>query len=428
MYLLKIAWKNLTNKPLSMALSLLLFALGSGLIAFLLNFNQQLDDKFRNNLAGIDLVIGAKGSPLQLILSSMYHIDAPTGNVQIEKITPFLNPNHPLIEMAVPLSLGDSHKGYRIVGTEKSFFVLYGAEVQEGHLWKGPMEATIGAGVAEALSLKIGDSFKSSHGFVQDENLLHEEAGSIEVVGILAPTGSVVDQLILTKTQTVWAVHDHQEEAEEKPGGDAEDTHDHEADHGHDGYLGDRPLTAFPEKQITSLLITFKGRNYQALNMQRAINENTELQAATPAIEINRVNEMLGVGVDALRVLALAIVLVSGLSIFISLFSSLRERRYELALLRTAGASPAQLFLLVLLEGVILAVLGYVLGILLAHLSLGAMGRYMEDSFRYNFRAWHFLTEEAYLLAGAIALGIIAAVIPAIQARNTDISQTLSEA
>ena len=114
MNLLALSWKNLVNKPLSMLLSLVLFALGVGLISLLFLLNQQLQDKFDKNLAGIDLVVGAKGSPLQLILSSMYHIDAPTGNISIEEATPFLRPGHPLIKTAVPLSLGDSHKGYRI--------------------------------------------------------------------------------------------------------------------------------------------------------------------------------------------------------------------------------------------------------------------------------------------------------------------------
>ena len=129
MNLLNLSWKNLVNKPLSMMLSLVLFALGVGLISLLFLLNQQLQDKFEKNLAGIDLVVGAKGSPLQLILSSMYHIDTPTGNISIQEATPFLRPGHPLIERAVPLSLGDSHKGYRIVGTTTDILAFYNAEL-----------------------------------------------------------------------------------------------------------------------------------------------------------------------------------------------------------------------------------------------------------------------------------------------------------
>ena len=443
MNLFTLSWKNLANKPLSMLLSLVLFALGVGLISLLFLLNQQLQDKFDKNLAGIDLVVGAKGSPLQLILSSMYHIDAPTGNISIEEATPFLRPGHPLIKTAVPLSLGDSHKGYRIVGTTPDILGLYEAKIGEGQIWKATMETTIGAVLAEDLKLKVGDSFYSSHGFIRDDNLIHDDAGAFKVVGILKPTGSVIDQLILTNTQSIWAVHEHgaksHEEEESQAAGlqhEAGEEHDHEEEqpgeavneHGHDApYPSDKPLLDYPEKDITSILIQFKGRNFQALNMQRGINENTDMQAATPAIEINRLYALMGTGTKALRWLAIIIVVVSGLSIFISLYSSLRDRRYELALMRVMGASPARLFVLIIMEGLLLAVLGYVLGIALSHGGMEILAEQMKESYRYTFSGWVFLKEELYLLAGALGIGFVAAILPAIQASRTDISTTLAE-
>jgi putative ABC transport system permease protein len=419
MHLLKLSWKNLTNKPLAMLLSLVLFALGTGLIALLLLLNSQLQDKFDKNLAGIDLVIGAKGSPLQLILCNMYHIDAPTGNVSIAEVRPFLNPQHPLIKTAVPLSIGDNYKTYRLVGTDHRFPQLYDAEIAEGDLWEKTFEVTIGASVAKDLKLKIGDTFFSSHGFIMDDDLAHDHTEPFVVRGIFKPTGAVIDQLILTNTQSIWAVHEHAETAE----ADAPHNHDNDA-HG-DVHT---PLINFPDKDITSLLVQFKGRNYQALNMQRNINENTSLQAATPAIEINRLYAMMGVGEDALRALALAIIAVSGLSVFISLFSSLRERRYELALMRVMGSSRRKLFALILMEGLILAVLGYGIGLLLSHMSMELLAGYMKDSYRYTFTGRIFLREELYLLGAALLIGFVAAIIPAIQASRMDISTTLAEA
>ena len=435
MNLFKLSWKNLTNKPLSMALSLVLFALGVGLISLLFLLNQQLQDKFDKNLAGIDLVIGAKGSPLQLILSSMYHIDAPTGNISIREATPFLREGHPLIATAIPLSLGDSHKGYRVVGTVPEILGLYNAEVGEGQLWEATMETTVGAGVAEDLGLQIGDTFHSSHGFIQDDNLIHDDAGAFKVVGILKPTGSVLDQLILTNSQSVWAVHDHGgEEAH-----DGEEEHDHDAPgHSHDGEehggeaapsntVSEGSLLDYPDEEITSILVKFKGRNYQALNMQRGINENTDMQAATPAIEINRLYALLGTGTKALRWLALIIVVVSGLSIFISLYNSLKERRYELALMRVMGASPTKLFVLIILEGLLLALLGYLLGIALSHIGMEVLAGQMKESYRYTFSGREFLLAEVFLLWGALGIGFLAAILPAIQASRTEISATLSE-
>lgn len=450
MNIFNLSWKNLVNKPLNMLLSLVLFGLGVGLISLLLVLNDQLEEKFQNNLAGVDLVIGAKGSPLQLILSSMYHIDAPTGNINIEAAKPFLREGHPIIETAIPLSLGDSHRGYRVVGTQPEMLDLYEAELAEGRMWSETMEVVAGAAVADELDLSIGDTFQSSHGFDQNEDLIHDDAMPFRVVGILAPSGAVVDQLLLTRFSSPWAVHDHgAEEAKPAPpeaeahdhdaeaheqeheGGEHEQEHEaHEHDHEHASTGGDpfpENLLDYPDKQITSILVKFKGHNIQALNMQRAINENTEMQAATPAIEINRIYALMGTGTKALRWLAIVIIIVSGLSIFISLYNSLKERRYELALMRVMGASRAKLLALIVMEGLLLAVLGYALGMFLSHGSMYLLADQMKEAYQYDFSWTNFLVEEAYLLGGAIVIGLLAAIIPAIQARNTDISETLAE-
>lgn len=415
MNLLKLSWKNLTNKPLAMLLSIALFALGVGLISLLFLLENQLQKNFEKNLAGIDLVIGAKGSPLQMILSSMYHIDAPTGNVSLKEIRPFLNPRHPLIETAVPLSMGDSYRGYRMLGTEQKILDLYDVELAKGALWERNFEATIGAGVAAELQLEIGDEFSSSHGFMDNDDFAHDR--NFRVVGILKPSGTVMDQLILCTTQSFWLVHEHETQA------DGSEAHEHDA---HEAIP--EPLLQEPDdKEITSLLVKFKGRNFQALNMQRSINENTDLQAATPAIEINRLFSLMDTGEQALRVLAIVIIFVSGLSIFISLFSSLQDRKYELALMRVMGASPGKLFTLIVLEGLLLALLGFVVGILLSHGGMQVFAGAMQEAYRYTFSGLEFLREELYLFLAALGIGFLAAILPAIRAARTDISETLGE-
>ncbi len=423
MNILHLSWKNILNKPLNLFLNLVLFALGVGLISLLLLVNVQLEDKFEKNFAGIDLVIGAKGSPLQLILSSLYHLDAPTGNMPVSEAKAFLNPKHPIFKRAIPLSLGDSHRGYRIVGTNTGFIDLYAAKFADGKLFEENMEVVVGATVAKNLNIKLADEFKSSHGLIEDENLVHEDAAPFKVVGILEKTGSVIDQLIVTKTQSIWAVHDeHDHEAEES-------TEHDEAEHDHDAaeHSEELPLTSYEDKSITSLLVKFKGRNIQALNMARNINENTNFQAATPAIEINRLYTLLGVGEEALKAMALLIIFVSGLSIFISLFSSLKERKYELAVMRTLGARPGFLFQLIIFEGIIIAVLGYFCGIALSHGSMVLLADFLEKSYRYDFSSAIFLKEEIYIFGGSLVIGIIAAIIPAFQASKTDIHATLAD-
>ena len=446
-----LSWKNLTSKPLSMLLTLVLFALGVGLISLLMILQKQTQDQFDKNLAGIDLVVGAKGSKLQLILGSMYHVDNPTGNITIKEARPFMNPKHPLIEMATPLSLGDSHKGYRIVGTEKNILDLYNAEIGEGKLWNSVMEVTLGASVAADLNTKLGDRFKSSHGLIEDDNLIHEDSKDFVVTGILQPTGSVIDQLILTRTESIWEVHDghshdeegghdhaHEEDAHdhaEHEGHDhSEDEHVHHdhAEHDHTDHTAEentvqKTLLDYPGKSITSLLIKFKGRGFQTLNMGRQIDENTDMIAASPAIEINRLYANMGVGINGLTYLAYLITFVSALSIFISLFSSLKDRKYELALMRVMGASRGKIFGLILVEGLILAVLGCFLGLILSHVGMHILAGYMKESYRYTFSGMTFLKQEYFLIAGALLLGIIAAFIPAVQASRTDISETLGQ-
>lgn len=467
--MLKLSWKNLVNKPLNMALSLILFALGVGLISLLLNLNHQIEERFNKNLAGVDLVLGAKGSPLQMILCAMYHVDNPTGNVPIEKSKAFLNPKHPLIKQAVPLSLGDSYRGYRIVGTTYDIVQLYGASLAEGNLWANPMEATVGAGVAEALHLHIGDTFKSSHGLVEG---IEEHEHDFKIVGILNPASSVIDQLILTPSESIWESHAHAESADggqETVDGDTSSavrrlaglvpTHrdgsqDSTPSEGHDGHDHDHgehvhtkvaptkydsltisqlaqqqrlELMAQTDKDITAILVRFRSRtNIQALNMGRNINENTDMMAASPPIEIARLQTNLGLGADALKALAWVIVVVSGLSIFISLYSSLRDRRYELALMRVMGGSRGTLFQLIITEGLLLAAMGYMLGILLSHLCMAILAGFMKNTYRYSFSGTQFLPEEGWLLLGALAVGFVAALIPALQARRTDISETLA--
>lgn len=449
--MLKLSWKNLVNKPLNMALSLILFALGVGLVSLLVNLNHQVEERFDKNLAGVDLVLGAKGSPLQMILCAMYHVDNPTGNIPIEKAKAFLNPKHPLFQQAVPLSLGDSYRGYRIVGTTYDILQLYNASISEGKLWANPMEVTIGAAVADAQHLHIGDKFKSSHGLVEG---IEEHEHDFTVVGILKPTGSVIDQLILTPSESIWESHAHESgdggretvdggdsSAFESPDTDSAEGHDHD-EHEHTKVaptvydsltirqLAEQQRLELMEKtdqEITAILIRFRSRtNIQALNMGRNINENTDLMAASPPNEIARLQTNLGLGADTLKMLAWVIVIVSGLSIFISLFSSLRDRRYELALMRVMGGSPGTLFQLIILEGLLLAVMGYVLGILFSHVGLSVLAGFMKSTYRYSFSGWQFLPEEAWLFVGALVVGFVAALLPALQARRTDISETLA--
>ncbi|UFH55000.1 ABC transporter permease [Spirosoma sp. KNUC1025] len=402
MNLFRISWSNLRDKPLSSFLSGLLMTFGITIISLLLLLNKQLDEQFRKNIKGIDMVLGAKGSPLQLILSSIYQIDSPTGNIPLEEAERLTR--NPMIKTAIPLAMGDNYQSFRIVGTNKKYLDHFGATVAEGKLFQQNLETVIGPRVAAATGLKVGDTFASSHG-LDEAGEAHADS-KYKVVGILNPTNTVTDQLILTPISSVWAVHEH---AEHHEGGEAHEEEGHEES----------------PREITSMLIKF--RNPLGMMLARGINNNSKLQAALPNIEVNRLFSLLGVGVETLRGLAIVIMLISGVSVFVSLYNSLKERRYEMALMLSMGATRAQLFGMLLLEGLVLALIGFILGILLSRVGLWLFSSSVSSEYHYNLAAFGILPEEWALLGVAILIGLLAAALPAIGVYRMNISRTLAE-
>ena len=219
---IRLALANLTLSPLSSVVNSLLLALGTASIAVLLLANQQLTATLERNAAGIDLVIGAKGSPLQLVLAGIYHADVPPGNIGFEEVQKWNA--HPMVNSAIPLSIGDSYQGHRIIGTTPDFVNLYDAKLETGDLWARPFEAVIGARVARATGLEIGETFSGNHGLVSSNNR-HDDT-PYRIVGQFAPTQSVFDNLIITSTQSVWQMHN-------KNGHGAGDTVEPQTDEAH---------------------------------------------------------------------------------------------------------------------------------------------------------------------------------------------------
>jgi putative ABC transport system permease protein len=417
MNLLKISTNNLKDKPLTTSLSILLMALGIAIISLLLLAGKQIEEKFTRNVAGIDMVVGAKGSPLQLILASIYQIDSPTGNISMEEANRLTR--SPLVKSTIPLSMGDSYEGYRIVGSNEKYLAHFQAEFETGKVFSKAMEMVVGSKVAKNLGLKVGDAFSSQHGF-DGEGEAHKEK-QFKVVGILKTTNSVLDALMITPLESVWAVHDEHHEEEVGKGANALKLLEDEQPQSDEEHHKEED-----SKEITSLLVKFRNPA-MGMMMARSINQNSTLQTATPAIEINRLFALLGVGVDALKWIALVIIIVSGLSVFVSLYNSLKERKYEMALMLSMGASRTKLFLLLLLEGLVISVVGFVIGIFLSRFGLWIMSENVEQNFHYDFNVLSLLTEEFYLFLGALFIGLLAAAIPSLGIYNINISKTLAD-
>jgi putative ABC transport system permease protein len=389
---LRLAWRYLAARPLLTALHVLLLALGVATLVLLLLFTGQAEQRLERDARAVDLVVGAKGSPMQLILSSVLHVDVPTGNIALEAARRIAA--DPMVALSTPISLGDSYRGFRIVGTDASFLSLYGLSVGQGSAFRDEMEAVLGSEVARRTGLAPGATFAGSHGLAGTGGATHGDH-AFKVVGILAPSGTVADRLVLTPLESVWEVH---------------------GDHG-----------AAPEtREITALLVRYR-TPIAAAQLPRRINSATALQAASPAYEGARLMSLVGVGVDALGVFAAVLMASAALSVFIALSTALQERRHDLALLRMLGASPGRLFALVAAEGMTLVVSGVILGLVVGHVATEALGRWLARSQAWPVTGLAWAGGEAWLVLLALAVGAAACAIPAILAYRRDPATVLLE-
>ena len=394
---LAFAWRYLWARPLGAALNVLLLSLGLASITFLLLVGHQLSQAFTRDLAGVDVVVGAKGSPMQLILSGVLHVDVPPGNVPLEAVQALAK--HPLVAQIIPISLGDSFQGFRIVGSSHDYPALYAATVAQGRLWDAPMQVVLGATTAAKLGASLGQTFEGSHGLGGGGHVHGDSAYT--VVGILAPSASVLDRLILTDTASVWKAH------EDSTALDDDDRKTMEA-----------------EREVTMALVRYK-TPLAAVSFPRYVNTSTEMQAAAPALEITRMLTMLGLGTDVLRAFAGVLLLTAGLSVFIALWSAVRERRGDLALLRMLGAPPSKVAALLLCEALWLGLLASALGLLLGQGFAAALAWFLQldNSLLLGGMVWPPALAVVPVLALAVSLG--AALLPAVGAYRASVLELL---
>lgn len=413
----KLAWKNIWFKPLNTILSVVLLTSSVAIITTLVLVEKQFEEKFSSNIDGVDLVMGAQGSPLQLILSSVYQVDSPTGNINYDSAKVWMN--NPYVEKAIPLAFGDNYRGYKILGTTHDYLAKYKVKLAAGKLFEKNFEVVVGSEMAQKLSLKVGDEFFGSHGDAAEGDVHDQYA--YKIVGIAGPTGKVVDNLILCTIPSVWQMH-HQHDENPAHG---EEGHIHEEGEEHE--KSDLTLDE-PNMEITAVLL--KIRNQMAkLTWQRVIPQNTKMQAVSPAFEVNRLFGLFGIGVTALQYLAYGIMLISGISIFIALYNTLKERENEFALMRVNGAKRLQLLKVVMIESLLLCVVGFIFGTILGRVGLSMLSNSAEEDFKMSFNPYEFIwKKEGTLFLLTIFVGFIAALIPAIKAYNLNISKTLANA
>ena len=417
-----LALAYLRDRGLVTAFNILLIALGVASLAVLLLVSSQVERRFSRDSAGIDLVVGAKGSPLQLILSSVYHVDIPTGNIPARSLD--LLRRDPGVARAIPLALGDSFRGARIVGTEPGFMAIHGATLAEGRMFQKAGEVVVGSEAARTTGLTIGRRFAGTHGTGSDGHA-HDNF-AFTVVGILAPTGTVTDRLILTTVDSVWAMH-----GIETP--HAEDDHAHAPGEAHDHDHAAEPAAAIldprggPAPDITAILVTYRNA-MGAMRLPGAINRETALQAASPATETARLLSLFGAAFDGARLFAWLVALTGLASVFVILLAAATAREGDMALLRVMGASRTQAAGTVLLEGLIIAAVGAALGLAAAH-GLLALGAALFPTLRaVGIGPALFHPGELGIAAAVLGLGVVAALVPAAKVYRTDLAETLARA
>ena len=397
MRLIALAWRYLWARPLVAALNLALLALGVAAMSFVVTVSEQVERGVQRDLAGIDLVVGAKGSPLQLILAGVFHLDVPSGNIPLDAVK--LLGAQPLVARVVPLALGDSLKGYRIVGTTIEYPALYGAQLADGAYWSSKLQAVLGADVATDTALKPGDSFVGTHGLGTSGDS-HGDT-PYKVTGRLARCGCVLDRLVLTDLQSVWAVH------ESAMATDAEDKKLLEA-----------------EREVTLLLVSYRSP-LAAVSLPRWVNAQDGLQSAAPALESARLLRMVGAGTDVLRGFGIVLLMAAAASVFVGLVHAVRERESDLAMLRMLGAPPARVAALVLIEALLLALIGAALGLLLAQGLTALLGWELARQRSLHVTGWWWSAAQGWLVAGTLALALLAAALPAWRTLRVDVSRLL---
>ncbi|HEY6355501.1 MAG TPA: FtsX-like permease family protein [Burkholderiaceae bacterium] len=402
MNLASLAWRYLWARPLNAGLNLALLSLGVAVMTFLLLVDSQIERALMRDLAAIDLVVGAKGSPMQLVLAGVFHLDAPTGNIPGATLAQLRG--HAMVSAALPLALGDSVRGFRIVGTEGTFLDWYGAGLSEGRRWSAPMEVVLGHSVAHELTLAVGAAVIGSHG-LGSEGQAHE-ASPYVVVGRLQRCNCVLDRLVLTAVESIWAVHEHGPAIGAAPQGNA----------AADGGVEPHDLTIVLVRYRTPLA---------AAMLPRWVQTQPALQAASPALETARLLRLVGVGLDVMRGFAMLLLAVSTLSVLVALVHAVRDREGDLAMMRMLGAAPARLAALVTLESLWLALLALCVGLLLGHGLTEALGHVLasQRSFAITGLAW--TNDELWCIVAVAVLAVLAAAIPAWRARQLEVTRLL---
>ena len=418
MLVFDLAIKSLRNRAFSTSLTVGSIALSVALLIGVENVRVGMRESFSNTISQTDLIVGAKGGTIQLLLYSVFGMGSPTNNLSWDTYREWAE--HPAIEWTIPYGLGDSHRGFRVIGTNEDFYRHYryrgGQEIAlaEGRVGSEVFDVTLGADVAAELGYGLGDEVAVTHG-IGEVGFLNHDHLPFEVAGILAKTFTPVDRAVYVTLEGIEAIHFGWEDgAPPMPG----------EEHTHDEVL------AMEEIEITQVTSFFVGTTNRrdVLRLQRDINDyqGEPMMAVIPGLALNEMWQGIGYAETGLRVVTIFVVLVGLLGMLVSLYTSLNERRREMAILRAVGAGPKRIVGLLVLESVCLAAAGAICGLALVYVLLSAGQPIVEAQAGLFIPIRPPGVVEWLFLGAVVTAGFLMGFVPALKAYRTALHDGLA--
>ncbi|MCS0449011.1 ABC transporter permease [Vibrio diabolicus] len=411
----KLAWKSLINRKATAILTIMTVAISVVLLLGVERIRTQAKDSFANTISGTDLIIGGRSGQVNLLLYSVFRIGNATNNIDWKSYQEFAN--HRAVDWAIPISLGDSHKGFRVMGTNHSYFEHYkfgskqSLTFSEGREFNGLFETVLGSDVAKQLGYHVGSEIIIAHG-ISDVGFSRHDNLPFKVVGILAPTGTPVDKTVHVSLEAIEAIHVGWESgARLGPTPKAQDLKNRD----------------FQPKQITAMLVGLKSR-IQTFALQRQINTYPKepLSAIMPGVALHELWGMMSVAEQALMAVSGFVVIAGLLGMLSSLLTSLQERRREMAILRAMGARPRHVFSLLISEASLLTAAGIVTGVAGLYAILAIVQPIIQQNYGIHLTLSLLSPYEWMLLGFVQCAGIVIGFIPAFRAYRQSLSDGMT--
>ena len=399
---IRLAIKSLLDRRGSVLVSLLAMSVSIFVLLGVEHIRHQTKENFSNTVSGVDLIVGARTGSVNLLLYSVFRVGNPTNNIRWDTYKKIASSRK--VDWAIPISLGDSHKGYRVLGTSADYFryFSYGdkrlLEFKEGRAFKDLFDVVLGAEVARKLNYRMGDRLVLAHGMASTSFSLHEDR-PFDVVGILSPTGTPVDQTLHVSLAGIEAIHIDWQHGVKQPNSSTS--------------IDDFDGVELQPESITAFMLGLKEK-MATFRVQRGINnyKGEPLLAILPGVALSELWQMMGVLEKTLLLVSVLVFLAACLGVSAMLLASIRERRKEIHLLRVIGAPPRFLFFLIQLEAFLITFFGVILGLLLLMGCLLLSRDYLIETFGLHINISIFTYNSAYMIFMVFAASFIVAALP----------------